>query len=138
MFGDNKVKNLALFSKSAIVESNGPPATASVKDFITNLNNNNSGITDSLCKLISAIVREDCVVINNEQKTISTMNNKFLNVMTDTITSLGLNFVESVLSDPGLSDDGKIMVRDFFFQFTYKLFKQNYFAGTIKNLRVLY
>ncbi|KAI9260891.1 hypothetical protein EDC94DRAFT_610142 [Helicostylum pulchrum] len=109
MFGDSKVKNLALFSRATTVESNGPPSTTSAKDFITNLNNNNSGITDSLCKLISAIVHEDCAIINNEQKTISTMSNKFLNIMTDTITSLGLNLVESVLSSPGLSENDKIM-----------------------------
>lgn len=115
MFGDSKVKNLALFSRATTVESNGPPSTTSAKDFITNLNNNNSGITDSLCKLISAIVHEDCAIINNEQKTISTMSNKFLNIMTDTITSLGLNLVESVLSSPGLSENDKIMVREVFF-----------------------
>lgn len=106
---------MTLFSKSATVESNGSPSTTSVKDFITNLNTNNSGIIDSLCKLISAIVHDDCVIINSEEKTISTMNNNFLNIMTDTITSLGLNLVESILSNPGMSENGKIMVRDFFF-----------------------
>lgn len=112
MFGDNKVKNLTLFNKSATVEHNEPSAVAVVKDFIIQLNNNNSGITDSLCKLISVIVYNDKVIINSEQQTISTMSNKFIELMTDTITILELNLVESILSNSELSENDKIMVNN--------------------------
>lgn len=108
------MKNLTLFTKSVNVESNGPSIAASVKGFVADLNNNNSGITDSLCKLVSAIIHNDHVIINNEKQHISTMSNKFIELVTDTITSLELNLVESILSNPGLSENGKIMVTNLF------------------------
>lgn len=104
------MKNLTLFTKSASNNSNDSSSHAIAKEFIAELNNNNSGITDCLCKLVSAVIRDDQVTTTSQDAS-STMSNEFLDLITDAIATLETNFVENILSDITLSENDKIMVR---------------------------
>lgn len=113
--GDAKGNNIALFSKSpASSEAEKKPSTitntATVKAFITELNKNNSGIIDSLCKLILAIIQYDPISTNENTTPVTIMSNEFLDLITDTITTLESNFVECILSDATTSATQKLMV----------------------------
>ena len=68
-----------------------------VKDFVNDLNQNNSGITDSLCRLIQAFVHND--IINEQDSGDAIMENELLESITDTITALEITFVNKLLFD---------------------------------------
>lgn len=84
----------------------GSTSNAAVKDFIVELNKNNSGITDCLCKLLSAIIKDDQITTES-QNTDSIKSNEFLDLITDTIATLETNFVETTLSE-----DNQVPVKD--------------------------
>ncbi|KAI7893343.1 uncharacterized protein EV154DRAFT_501727 [Mucor mucedo] len=109
IFGDGKVKNLTLFTKSTINQIEGPSSNSALKEFIIELNNNNSGITDCLCKLVSAIIKNDPITTESP-KNNSIKSNEFLDLITDTIGTLETNFVETILTDATLSGDDQILM----------------------------
>jgi hypothetical protein len=113
LFGDNRGKNLTLFSKSinATKESNNLTSSIAVKEFINELNSSNSGITDSLCKLLQAIIKDD--QINEQDSDAVIMDNELLDLITDTVTTLEFIFVDDILSNQIVSDTENISVSNF-------------------------
>lgn len=104
MFGDVKRKNLTLFTKSSARATDSNPTTPSaiIRSFVQKLNNNNSGIIDSLCSLIQEIIKNDPIEDQNE--TPSIMDNELLELVVDTINALGITFVDEILSIKTTSD----------------------------------
>lgn len=120
MFGDAKGKSLTLFNKSSAneEESNNTSTTAAiVKTFITELNSNNSGISDSLCKLILAIIEYDEVNADNSGATV--MGNEFLDLVTNTIATLEMNFVDCILSNTSTTEAQKVKVSAMYFSLKF-------------------
>ncbi|KAI7905962.1 uncharacterized protein BX663DRAFT_483630 [Cokeromyces recurvatus] len=101
--GDN---NLVLFipsqSSMETVTENFGNTEVSLNSFIDNLNENNSGIIDSLCKMILTLIRGDMRLLECNEN-IPIININFLELITDIITDLQSNFTESILSSKDTS-----------------------------------
>lgn len=66
---------------------------------------NNSGIVDSLCKLISTIISND---LNLQDQEI--MSTDLLELVTDTINQVQLNLIQDILSNTTLSQQERVFV----------------------------
>ncbi|KAI9478245.1 MAG: hypothetical protein EXX96DRAFT_570148 [Benjaminiella poitrasii] len=105
--GRNEDKNLTLFLISQFtttMEYAGDMKT-SVKDFVDDINESNSGIIDSLCKAIMTIIRDDMRRLMNKEpnENNSVISIKFLELLTDIITALESNIADIVLSSKDAS-----------------------------------
>lgn len=74
-----------------------------MKETIHRLNENNSGIVDTLCRLVSAVVKND-MDLDNDTPFLS---NNLLELITDTITALDMNFINCMTC---VDDDEKALV----------------------------
>lgn len=108
---------MTLFSKSisSTKENKDLSSSTVVKEFINELNSGNSGITDSLCKLLQAIIKDDHIEEQDSDSVI--MDNELLDLITDTIAALEYNFIDNILSNKVASDVDNIHVW-YFLHFT--------------------
>ncbi|CEP06985.1 hypothetical protein, partial, partial [Parasitella parasitica] len=108
--GDNRAigKSLQLFTTLRAGIDNGrikTNAKATIRQFIKDLNSNNSGIIDSLCKLIVAIVSED---LNAQDPEV--MSTDMLELVTDTVSHVQLNLIQDILSNAALSQQQRVFM----------------------------
>lgn len=107
---DNRAagKNLQLFTALRPCANGGKTKAknrAMIKQFILELNTNNSGIVDSLCKLISTIISNDLNLRDQE-----IMDTDMLELVTDTINQVQLNLIQDILSNTMLSQQERVFV----------------------------
>lgn len=135
LFGDNKGKNLTLFSKSisSTKENKDLSSLTVVKEFINELNSSNSGITDSLCKLLQTIIKDDHIEEQDSDSVI--MDNELLDLITDTIAALEYNFIDNILSNKVASDVDNIHVW-YFFTLYYFYLCINLFIVDVESMRI--
>jgi hypothetical protein len=79
------------------------------KNLIAELNSNNSGIVDSLCRLVSSIVRDDTL-----QDDSGIMDNRLLESITDVITAIQPSFVQSIMLDDTFDQQNRVLVKYIF------------------------
>ncbi|KAK4510606.1 uncharacterized protein ATC70_005037 [Mucor velutinosus] len=104
-------KSLQLFTALRPSVSNGTYETqhrALIKQFILELNSNNSGIVDSLCKLITTIVSHDSHLAQQQQQEI--MSTEMLELVTDTISQVQLNLHQDIASNAALTQQERVFV----------------------------
>jgi hypothetical protein len=77
------------------------------KNLIAEINSDNSGIVDSLYKLVSSIVQDD--TLQDDSHTGGVMDNRFLESITDVITAIQPTFVQSIMLGDNQRD--KLLVR---------------------------
>lgn len=73
----------------SINSTNDQSSSNLIKKIILNLNADNSGVVDVLCKLVITTVKEDMYL----DKETSFMSNNLLELLTDAINSLEANFI---------------------------------------------
>ncbi|KAI8080754.1 uncharacterized protein B0P05DRAFT_72267 [Gilbertella persicaria] len=103
-----RAKSLALYIPSCAATEENPDSKLTVKHYIAQLNQNNSGIVDSLCKAMYTLIYNDLHVNAKEDQPRTKLSHDTLNLVTDTIALLDLNFVECILSNTMLSKNDKI------------------------------
>lgn len=100
-------KSLQLFTALRPCVSHGEIQNrAWIKQFILDLNTNNSGIVDSLCKLVTAIVSHD--VHGAQQQSI--MSTEMLELVTDTICQVQVNLIQDIASNAALEQQQRVLV----------------------------
>ncbi|KAI8639579.1 hypothetical protein BD408DRAFT_371457 [Parasitella parasitica] len=110
VIGDNSAvgKSLQLFTTLRPCNDNGNFETKSkttIRQLITELNSNNSGIIDSLCKLIMTIVSHD---LNTQDQMI--MSTDMLELVTDTVNQMQSNLIQDILSNAALSQQQRVFI----------------------------
>lgn len=78
---------------------------AIIKQFILAINMNNSGIVDSLCKLILTIITND---LDSQGQGI--MSTDVLELLTDAINQVQLNVIQDIQSSTALSQQQRVFV----------------------------
>ncbi|KAG1031933.1 hypothetical protein G6F25_011708 [Rhizopus arrhizus] len=87
---NSKGKGLTMFAMNYSINSTNDQTSSNLtKKIISNLNADNSGVVDVLCKLVITTVKEDMYL----DKETSFMSNNLLELLTDTINSLEANFI---------------------------------------------
>ncbi|CEI91811.1 hypothetical protein RMCBS344292_06089 [Rhizopus microsporus] len=101
---NSKGKGLTLFSLNHTKsESHEQQFIHFVKETIHRLNENNSGIVDTLCRLVGAVVKND-MDLDNDTPFLS---NNLLELITDIITALDMNFINCMTC---VDDDEKALM----------------------------
>ncbi|GAN06215.1 hypothetical protein MAM1_0115c05695 [Mucor ambiguus] len=80
---------------------------ALIKQFILDLNTNNSGIVDSLCKLVTTIVSHNLHLAQQQQEIMST---EMLELVTDTICQVQPNLVQDIASNAALNSQERVFI----------------------------
>lgn len=102
-------KNLQLFTALRPCVSNDTDEIqnkALIKQFILDLNVSNSGIVDSLCKLITTLVSHDLHVA--QQQVI--MSTEMLELVTDTIYQVQSSLIQDIASNTALDQQERVFV----------------------------
>ncbi|KAG1115147.1 hypothetical protein G6F42_014009 [Rhizopus arrhizus] len=102
-------KSLQLFTALRPCATNGTYETqnrALIKQLILDLNSNNSGIVDSLCKLIRAIICNDLGLAQQQ----GIMSTEMLELVTDSIHQVQLNLIQDVASDAVLTQQERVFI----------------------------
>lgn len=84
---------------------------ALIKQFILDLNVNNSGIVDSLCKLITTLVSHDLhSTQQQQQQQQDIMSTEMLELVTDTIYQVQSNLIQDIASNTALDQQERVFV----------------------------
>lgn len=101
-------QTLTLFTRSQNKEDPAPDTKNELKSFVADVNNKNSGVVDTLCRLIFTTINKDINLHNDKKHVIS---NESLQLVTDIISAMELNIVEEIMSNTSLAPLDKLNVR---------------------------